>query len=55
MWAELFMDNKENVLQELDWLIAFLGEYRDAILKDDEDELTRILKEGSDRKISIDG
>lgn len=55
MWAELFMDNKENVLNELDWLIAFLAEYRDAILKDDEDELTRILKEGSDRKISIDG
>ena len=55
MWAELFMDNKENVLNELDWLIDFLAEYRDAILKDDEDELTRILKEGSDRKISIDG
>lgn len=55
MWAELFMDNKENVLNELDWLIESLAEYRDAILKDDEDELTRILKEGSDRKISIDG
>ena len=55
MWAELFMDNKEYVLQELDWMIGFLDEYRQAILADDEEELTRILKEGSDRKISIDG
>lgn len=55
MWAELFMDNKENILRELDWLIDFLDEYRAAIRNDDEEELTRILKEGSDRKISIDG
>ena len=55
MWAELFMDNKEYVLQELDWMIGFLDEYRQAILADDEEELTKILKEGSDRKISIDG
>ncbi len=55
MWAELFMDNRENVLQELDWMIGFLDEYRQAILNDDEEELTRLLREGSDRKISIDG
>ncbi len=55
MWAELCMDNKENVLQELDWLIGYLGEYRDAIDKGDEEELTRVFKEGSDRKIAIDG
>lgn len=55
MWAELCMDNKENVLQELDWLIGYLAEYRAAIADNNEDELTRIFKEGSDRKIAIDG
>jgi prephenate dehydrogenase len=55
MWAELFLDNRENILQELDWMIGFLEEYRQAILKDDEEELIRILKEGSDRKVAIDG
>jgi len=55
MWAELFMDNRENVLQELDWLIGFLGEYRQAILDDDEERLIRLLDEGSRRKKAIDG
>ena len=55
MWAELFLDNRENVLQELDWMIGFLEEYRRAIQEEDEEELIRILKEGSDRKIAIDG
>ena len=55
MWAELFLDNRENILQELDWMIGFLEEYRQAILQDDEEDLIRILKEGSDRKVAIDG
>ena len=55
MWAELFMDNRENVLQELDWLIGFLDEYRQAILDDDEERLIRLLDEGSRRKKAIDG
>jgi len=55
MWAELFMDNKENMLKELDWLIGYLEEYRQAILDDDEERLIRILDEGSKRKKAIDG
>ncbi len=55
MWAELFMDNKENMLKELDWLIGYLEEYRQAILDDDEERLIRILDEGSRRKKAIDG
>ncbi|MBQ2040822.1 MAG: prephenate dehydrogenase [Lachnospiraceae bacterium] len=55
MWAELFMDNKENMLKELDWMIASLDEYRQAILDEDEERLVRILDEGSKRKKAIDG
>ena len=55
MWTEIFMDNRENVLQELDWLIGFLDEYRQAILDDDEERLIRLLDEGSRRKKAIDG
>ena len=36
-------------------MIGFLEEYRRAIQEEDEEELIRILKEGSDRKIAIDG
>ena len=55
MWAELFMDNKENILHELDWMIASLEEYRQAILDNDEARLIKILDEGSRRKKEIDG
>ena len=55
MWAELFMANKGNVIKELDWLIGFLQEYKEAIEADDEERLVRILDEGSQKKIALDG
>ena len=55
MWTELFLDNKEELVKELDWLIGYLEEYRQAILDDDEERLIRILDEGSKRKKAIDG
>lgn len=51
MWAELFMDNRENVIKEIDWMLGFLQEYRDAITDDDEERLVRILDEGSQKKL----
>ena len=55
MWAELFMDNRENVIKEIDWMVGFLNEYKDAIINDDEERLVRILDEGSKKKIALDG
>ena len=55
MWAELFMANKGNVIKELDWLIGFLQEYKEAIEADDEERLVRVLDEGSQKKIALDG
>lgn len=54
MWAELFMENKEHLLFEIDHLINSLSEYKEAIENDDADTLKALLKDGSDRKKSID-
>ena len=46
MWTELFLENRENLLEELDSLIASLAEYRKAIADGDATELYRLLHEG---------
>ena len=55
MWAELFMENKDNVLFELDSYIESLSAYRDAIAADDMDTLVKLLDEGKKRKEEVDG
>ncbi len=55
MWAELFMENKENLLFELDQYLESLSAYRDAIASDDLDRLTALLEEGKKRKEEVDG
>ena len=55
MWAELFLNNREHVLKELDILIGNLSEYRDAISSGDEETLIAILEEGKRRKEEVDG
>ena len=55
MWAELFMENKDNVLFELDYYINSLTSYRDAIATDDMDTLVALLEEGKKRKEEVDG
>ena len=46
MWTELFLENKEHLLGELDLLINSLHEYRDAIAADDADVLRSLLRDG---------
>lgn len=55
MWAELFLENKENVLFELDYYINSLQAYRDAIAAGQEDALVALLDEGKKRKEQVDG
>ncbi|MDO5400220.1 MAG: prephenate dehydrogenase/arogenate dehydrogenase family protein [Eubacteriales bacterium] len=55
MWAELFLDNRENVLFELDTYMNHLAAYRDAIARGDEAELTRLLEAGKKQKEAVDG
>lgn len=54
MWAELFMENKDNLLFEIEHIINSLNEYKEAIKNDDIDTLKALLKDGSDRKKEID-
>ena len=55
MWAELFLDNKENILYELDCYIESLKAYRDAVSTGDMDALVQLLDEGKKRKEEVDG
>lgn len=55
MWAELFLENKDCLLSELDGFISSLQEYRDAMVNDDEETLVRLLDEGRQRKKEVDG
>lgn len=55
MWAELFLENKKHILFELDYYIASLSAYRDAIAGDDMEKLVSLLDEGKRRKEEVDG
>ena len=55
MWSELFMDNRENLMDELDHIIGCLQEYRDALENEDREELEQLLADGARRKTEIDG
>lgn len=55
MWAQLFLENKHNVLFELDYYIESLQAYRSAIETEDIDTLIALLDEGKKRKEDVDG
>ena len=55
MWSELFLDNRQALGDELDWLIAALKEYREALAENDRARLQALLKDGRLAKERIDG
>ena len=55
MWAELFLENRDNVLQELEFYIQSLQQYRQAISDGDMPRLIALLDEGRRRKEEVDG
>ena len=55
MWAELFLENRDNTLYELDTFIESLQDYRAAIAAGDEAALITLLEEGKRRKEEVDG
>ncbi len=54
MWTELFLDNKDNLIFELDNIITELQKYSDAMKNDDAETLRRLLKDGKEAKIKAD-
>lgn len=55
MWAELFLENKENLLFELDTLIQNLEQYKKAMEAEDFEALRQLLDEGRRIKEEVDG
>ncbi len=55
MWAELCMENRENMLFELDTYISSLQSYRTALENQDTGALIALLDEGKRRKEEVDG
>lgn len=55
MWAELFMENRDYLLNELDAYIASLNEYKAALEQGDTAALTKLLDDGRRLKEEVDG
>ena len=55
MWTELFLENKQPLIYEIDTIIKSLSEYRDAIENDDADTLRALLRDGRIAKERVDG
>jgi len=55
MWTELFLLNRENLVNEIDGMIRRLQQYRNAINEGREKDLWDLLHEGTERKVMIDG
>lgn len=55
MWAELFLEDKDFLLEELDTLMASLAQYREAIAGEDLPRLTALLEDGKRCKEEVDG
>ena len=55
MWAELFLENRENMLFQLDFFIENLKMYREAVEENNKNKLATLLEEGKLRKEQVDG
>ena len=54
MWTELFLENRENIIFEIDTLIENLKQYSDAIKANDADALIALLRDGTQKKERAD-
>ena len=55
MWTELFLENADNLVAEIDTLIGNLQQYSTAIRERDAKTLCALLKDGREKKALIDG
>ena len=55
MWTEIFLENKDNLIFELDTIIKYLSEYKDALKSDDGARLHDLLRDGKIAKEEVDG
>ena len=55
MWAELFLENRDYLINEVNGIIDHLSAYRDAMKSNDREKLTELLDEGKRIKEEVDG
>lgn len=55
MWTELFTENSDYLIKELDYIINSLSEYKTALENNDKAALCSLLKDGREMKELIDG
>lgn len=55
MWSELFLENRDNLLFELNTYLDSLTAYRDALETRDGERLTALLEAGKKAKEEVDG
>ncbi len=55
MWAELFLENRDNLINEIDCFMRSMQQYRDALADGSRQELVQLLDEGRKRKAEVDG
>ena len=53
LWSELFLENRDFLLEELDGLLASLQTYRLALVQGDGDQLRHLLKAGRECKEAL--
>ena len=55
MWSELFLENRDNLINEIDAIVDNLVQYREAMAMGDREKLTSLLRDGRILKEQIDG
>lgn len=55
MWSELFLENKDNLVNEIDSIVNNLIQYKVALENNDCEKLTVLLRDGKNLKEQIDG
>jgi len=55
MWCELFFENKDYLVEEIDILINEMIKYKEALVEDNREEMIRLLDEGRRIKEEVDG
>lgn len=55
MWSELFLENRDNLVNEIDSIVNNLVQYKYALENNDREKLEKLLRDGKILKEQIDG
>lgn len=55
MWSELFLENRDNLINEIDSIVKNLVQYKEAMENNDREKLAELLRDGKILKEQIDG